>query len=318
MISSESYPIGSSPTMQPEMVWIPEGHFTMGSNRHYPEEAPEHEVWVDGFWIDTHAVTNAEFAQFVDVTGYVTVAERPIDATLYPGANPRLLVPGSAVFNPPRGLCDLGDCLAWWDYLPGACWRHPEGPNSSIVDRQHHPVVHVAYEDAETYARWAGKQLPTEAEWERAARGGLSSAEYCWGNELSPQGRLLANFWQGQFPWENLALDGFRGTAPVGSFPPNGYGLYDMAGNVWEWTFDFYVARHDCSGHFVTENPRGAALEQSFDPLVPGFPRKVLKGGSFLCSQNYSFRYRPAARFPQTVDTSACHIGFRCVQHDTP
>ena len=302
-----------------EMVFIVDGVFTMGSNRHYPEEAPEHEVKVSGFWIDRHAVTNAAFSRFVEATRYVTFAERPIDPALYPGARPELLVPGSAVFKVPRGPIDLRDSLAWWDYVPGACWKHPEGPGSSLVGREQHPVVHVAYEDAEAYARWVKKDLPTEAEWERAARGGLDGAEYCWGNELAPGGRMLANFWQGRFPFENLALDGFEGTAPVGSFPPNGFGIYDMAGNVWEWTRDFYVASHRSAGKSpccIADNPRGPAREHSFDPAVPAFPRKVLKGGSFLCAQNYCFRYRPAARYPQTIDTSTCHIGFRCVQRD--
>ena len=302
---------------QAEMVWIPEGRFTMGSDRHYPEEAPAHEVFVSGFWMDTHPVTNAEFSRFVEATGYVTLAERPVDPALYPGANPELLLPGSAVFSPPRGPIELSNCLAWWQYVPGACWRRPEGPMSTIAERMDHPVVHVAYEDAAAYAAWAGKELPTEAEWERAARGGLDGAEYCWGDEPAPRGRLLANYWQGRFPWENLALDGFEGTSPVGAFPANGFGLYDMAGNVWEWTSDHYVAGHAVTASpSVVHNPRGPERERSFDPLVPGFPRKVLKGGSYLCAENYSFRYRPAARAPQTVDTSACDIGFRCVRRD--
>jgi formylglycine-generating enzyme required for sulfatase activity len=288
----------------------------MGSDRHYPEEAPEHDVYVDGFWMDSTTVTNAQFKRFVEATGYVTLAERPLDPTLYPDAHPELLVPGSAVFRMPEGPTDLRDCFAWWSYVPGADWRHPEGPDSSIFDRSNHPVVHIAYEDAEAYARWAGKDLPTEAEWERAARGGPEGAEYCWGEQLAPEGRLLANFWQGQFPWENLLLDGFERTAPVASFPPNGYGLFDMTGNVWEWTTDYFAARHllvaenPCS---VTTNPRGPEVAQNHEGAFGDFPRKVIKGGSFLCAANYCYRYRPAARFPQTVDTSTCHVGFRCV-----
>ena len=297
------------------MVWIPDGRFVMGSNRHYPEEAPEHEVFVSGFWIDRYPVTNAAFARFVSATAYVTCAERPLDPGLYAGARPELLVPGSAVFRPPARLVDLGDCLAWWTYVPGAFWKCPEGPGSSLAGRERDPVVHVAYEDAEAYARWAGKELPTEAEWERAARGGLRGAEFCWGDEPRPGGREFANYWQGRFPFENSVLDGFEGRSPVGSFPPNGFGLYDMAGNVWEWTQDYYVSRRRpaAAPGGVVHDPKGAPREQSYDPLVPAFPRKVLKGGSFLCAKDQCFRYRPAARLPQTVDTSACHIGFRCV-----
>ncbi|MFO7181395.1 MAG: formylglycine-generating enzyme family protein [Pseudomonadota bacterium] len=304
----------------PTLVWIPEGRFRMGSNRHYPEEAPEHDVEVDGFWMDRYPVTNRDFARFVDATGYVTVAERPVDPRDYPGAAPELLVPGSAVFRKPTGPVNLDDCLSWWTYVPGASWKHPEGPGSTIAGRELHPVVHVAYEDAEAYARWAGKELPTEAEWERAARGRHIGAEFCWGNEATPSGRHLANYWQGPFPWHNSVEDGFEGTSPVGSFPPNDFGLYDMAGNVWEWTSTWFAPHHEhpavaerpCC---VPRNPTGPSREQSVDPRAPRFPRKVLKGGSFLCAANYCFRYRPAARFAQTIDTAACHIGFRCVLH---
>jgi formylglycine-generating enzyme len=300
------------------MAWIPSGTFAMGSDRHYREEAPVHQVAVDGFWIDTHPVTNAKFASFVAGTGYVTIAERPLDPADYPGAVPDLLTPGALVFHKPTSRVDLGDVQNWWAYVPGACWRQPEGPQSTISGREHHPVVHVAYADAEAYAGWAGKSLPTEAEWEVAARGGLKEADYCWGEEFSPGGRMMANTWQGEFPWQNLMLDGYEGTAPVGSFPPNGYGLYDMAGNVWEWTSDWYAARHPAdSGKpcCVPLNPRGPSREGSYDPAQPAIriPRRVVKGGSFLCAPNYCQRYRPAARQPQMLDSAMSHIGFRCV-----
>jgi formylglycine-generating enzyme required for sulfatase activity len=284
----------------------------MGSNRHYADEAPEREVQVEGFFIDECAVTNRDFARFVEETGYVTCAERPLDASRYPGALPELLVPGSAVFKQPASRAGTTDS-SWWEYVPGASWRYPEGPGSTILTRGEHPVVHVAYEDAEAYALFAGKELPTEAEWERAARGGLEAAEFAWGDDALPGGRPAANYWQGEFPWENLELDGFARTAPVDAFPPNGFGLHQMIGNVWEWTADWYVSRHATSGCCGGEKPRVLAREMSLDP-ASGFPRKVLKGGSFLCAKNYCFRYRPAARFPQTIDTSSCHIGFRCVK----
>jgi sulfatase modifying factor 1 len=220
------------------------------------------------------------------------------------------------VFQKPRQRVDLRNHYNWWGYVPGANWRHPEGPVSSLKGRAQHPVVHVAYEDAEAYAKWAGKELPTEAEWEFAARGGLDAAEFTWGNEFTPSGKLMANTWQGEFPWQNLLTDGYEGTAPVGSFPPNGYGLYDMAGNVWEWTTDWYQDHnqipHSCCASF---NPKGGDRERSYDPCVPEIkiPRKVMKGGSFLCAPNYCRRYRPAARMSQPVDTATCHLGFRCI-----
>jgi len=273
-------------------------------------------VSVDGFWMDAHAVTNDEFARFVAATGYVTLAERTPDPADYPGAKPELLVPGSAVFRKPAHRVDLRDPYQWWAYVPGANWRHPFGPDSSIEGLGDHPVVHVAYEDALAYARWAGKDLPTEAEWEFAARGGLDGATYAWGDEFLPGGRFMANTWQGEFPIQNLALDGFEWTAPVGSFPPNGYGLYDMIGNVWEWTRDEYreygAAVRPCC---ASTKPRGGERGASDDPRTPGsrIPRKVIKGGSYLCAPNYCRRYRPAARLAQPVDTSTCHLGFRCV-----
>jgi formylglycine-generating enzyme required for sulfatase activity len=290
----------------------------MGSDKHYREEAPAHRVTVDGFWIDVHAVTNEQFARFVDATGYVTVAERPLDPADFPGAPPQLLQPGALVFRKSAGPVDLRDIRNWWAYVPGACWRRPEGPESTVCGREDHPVVHVAYEDAEAYSRWRGKSLPTEAEWEFAARGGLDGAAYCWGEELNPGGRMMANTWQGAFPYQNVALDGFEGTSPVGAFPANGYGLYDMAGNVWEWTSDWYASRHPADAGkpcCVPDNPRGPRRDGSYDPAQPDIriPRKVVKGGSFLCSPDYCRRYRPAARQPQMVDSAMSHIGFRCV-----
>jgi formylglycine-generating enzyme len=298
------------------MRWIPGGEFRMGADDAYPEEAPVHTVAVGGFWMDRYAVTNAEFAAFVAAGGYGTVAERPLDPTLYPGAKPELLKPGSAVFFMPRGKADDNDIRSRWAYVPGADWRHPEGPGSTIGGRQREPVVHVAYEDAAAYAVWAGKDLPTEAEWEFAARGGLEGATFCWGNEFAPEGRHMANTWQGPFPFRDIGADGFIGRAPVGSFPPNGYGLHDMAGNVWEWTSDWYSGHHSPevdSPCCVPRDPRGGPMALSCDPAQPRIPRKVIKGGSYLCAPNYCRRYRPAARYPQMIDTATCHLGFRCV-----
>lgn len=301
-----------------DAVFIPGGTFTMGSDSHYPEEAPAHPVTVSPFWMDATAVTNADFAAFVAATGYVTLAERPLDPAMYPGADPSLLEPGGLVFRRSRGPVDLRDFHNWWNYLPGASWRHPEGPGSSIAGRLDHPVVQIAFEDAEAYARWAGKELPTEAEWECAARGGLDRAEFAWGDEFAPEGRQMANTWQGEFPWQNLELDGFAGIAPVRSFPPNGHGLHEMTGNVWEWTTDWYRDRHKQPAKkacCVPQNPRGPSIELSYDPCMPKtrIPRKVIKGGSFLCAPNYCRRYRPAARHAQMIDTATCHLGFRCV-----
>lgn len=299
-----------------DMVWIPGGSFMMGSNDHYPEESPVHPVTVDAFWMDQHTVTNAEFSRFVEDTGYVTSAERAPRPEDYPGAKPELLVPASVVFRRTAYKVDLRNHYNWWTYVPGASWRHPQGPGTSLKGLAKHPVVHIAYEDAEAYAIWVGKQLPTEAEWEFAARGGLEAAEFCWGSEFTPDGKQMANTWQGEFPMENLLEDGYEWTAPVGSFPSNGYGLYDMAGNVWEWTTDWYQEHNkitqSCCGNI---NPRGGKREESFDPCSPEIPipRRVMKGGSYLCAPNYCKRYRPAARMPQPVDTSTCHLGFRCI-----
>jgi formylglycine-generating enzyme len=300
------------------MAWVPGGTFTMGSDHHYPEEAPAHAVTVDGFWIDRCAVTNAEFRGFVAATGHVTLAERAPDPARYPGAIPERLVPASSVFVSPRRPVGLQDPYEWWRWVPGASWRHPRGPQSSLKGRDDHPVVHVAWEDVEAFAAWAGKEIPSEAEWERAARGGLEGADYAWGDELTPGGRYLANWWQGDFPLHNERLDGHQYTAPVRSFPPNGFGLFEMIGNVWEWTTDWYRAHGNAPHHpcCTPRNPRGGDEDASVDPrsaeAVP-VPRKVMKGGSHLCAANYCRRYRPAARMAQPVDTSTSHLGFRCI-----
>jgi formylglycine-generating enzyme required for sulfatase activity len=298
-----------------DMVRVPGGTFAMGSDAFYPEERPVHLVEVDGFWIDEHPVTVAQFRRFVKATGYVSVAERAPDPAEYPDADTELLVPGSLVFDPPDHPVDLRQPANWWAYRPGADWRHPEGPASGLHGLDRHPVTHVAPEDAEAYAAWAGKSLPTEAEWEFAARGGLDGATFVWGDEFAPKGRMMANTWQGEFPWQNLLTDGFEGTSPVKSFPPNGYGLFDMAGNVWEWTSDYFTAfegtEHACC---VPRNPRATSPEASLVADQPGahIPRKVIKGGSHLCAPNYCLRYRPAARQSEAIDTSTSHIGFRC------
>jgi sulfatase modifying factor 1 len=307
-------PPGKSPF--DDMVWIPGGPFLMGSNNHYPEEAPAHPVAVSGFWMDRFAVTNAAFQQFVEATGYVTVAERPANPSDYPGAKPELLEPAAVVFRETAGPVDLRNPYNWWTYVRGADWRHPRGPGSTLEGLRNHPVVQVAYEDVAAYATWAGKALPTEAEWECAARGGLDGAEYVWGDEFTPDGTHVCNTWQGEFPWQNLLRDGYKWTAPVGSFPPNGYGLYEMAGNVWEWTTDWYQDHGKIEKACCTiRDPRGGAAEQSYDPRLPHvrIPRKVMKGGSYLCAPNYCRRYRPAARMAQPVDTAICHLGFRCI-----
>src|SRR5215468_8311669 len=300
-----------------DMVWIPGGTFRMGSDKHYAEEAPAHEVTVDAFWIDRTPVTNRQFREFVRATGHVTFAEIAPDAKDYPGALPHMLRAGSLVFAPPKhAVDDMRDWSQWWTFKFGADWRRPYGPRSSLSGLNDHPVVHVAYSDAVAYAKWAGKDLPTEAEWEFAARGGLDGAEFAWGDEFTPGGKEMANTWQGAFPRENMKLDGYERTSPVTAFPPNGYGVYDMIGNVWEWTSDWYSARHEADvQHGIPRNPVGGRKEASYDPARPRarIPRKVLKGGSHLSAPNYSRRYRPAARHAEAVDTSTSHVGFRCV-----
>ena len=305
------------------MVYLPGGTFRMGSDRHYPEEAPAHFAKVDAFWIDRTPVTNRQFRQFVEASGHVTFAEIAPDPKDYPGALPEMLHPASLVFTPPGRAVDLRDFRNWWTFKRDSDWRRPYGADSSIDALDDHPVVHVAFSDVEAYAAWTGKDVPTEAEWEFAARGGLDDTEFAWGDEFTPGGRAMANTWQGAFPNENLKSDGYERTSPVSAFPPNGYGLYDMIGNVWEWTRDWYGAKHEAGAQkpcCAAVNPRGAGESSSYDPGQPEIriPRKVLKGGSHLCAPNYCRRYRPAARHAQPVDTSTSHCGFRLVSHAPP
>jgi sulfatase modifying factor 1 len=342
----------------PGMVWIPAGTTMLGSDVHYPEESPAHAVTVDGFFLDLHPVTNLQFAEFVDATGYRTLAERAPDPADYPGVDPSQLVPASAVFDPPTHPDDLGNAYQWWFSVDGADGRHPEGPDSDLTCKIDHPVTHLAWEDVRAYATWAGKSLPSEAEWEYAARGGLHGAEFAWGSELTPSGRHMANVWQGDFPVVNDMDDGYFWTSPVGAFDANGYGLFDMIGNVWEWTADWWsthrpapisaccaaagapmssapagdarssgvpvspapaggvpVSPAPAGARQAAVNPTGGTELLSVDLMQPiplRKPRKVIKGGSFLCAPNYCQRYRPAARLAQAVDTSTCHLGFRC------
>ncbi len=289
-------------------VLIPAGTYVMGAAGIYPEERPEHTVQIDAFRIDAHEVTNEQFARFVNDTGYVTVAERPTDPADWPEGGEIFAQPGSVTFTPPTMS---NPTRSWWSYTPGANWRHPEGPDSDIVGREHHPVVHVAWEDAQAYAKWAGRALPTEAQFEYAARSAREGQRYAWGgDEVAPEGEYQANTWQGMFPVQNSESDGYRGTAPVGCFPPNDYGVYDLIGNVWEWTADWYAPAHDPGD---TNNPQGPSAERSYDPNNAGFPVKVIKGGSYLCAPNYCKRYRPAARHAQDAGLGTAHIGFRTV-----
>lgn len=307
------------------MVWVPGGTMTMGAELpDYPEESPTRRVTIDGFWIDETPVSVAQFRRFVNATGYVTVAERALDPAVYPMLDPALLVPGSLVFTPTPGPVELLDWRMWWRYIPGASWRRPEGGDSNVGGREYHPVTHVCWEDVAAYAAWTEQELPTEAEWEHAARGGLDGAMYAWGDELTPHGRQLANYWLGEFPWQNLKPEKYRRTTPVRTFPPNGYGLFDMIGNVWEWTADFYRSDHAATtGHACCAppaNPRVDTAEGSYGPDEQGgmhVPRRVIKGGSHLCAENYCRRYRPAARQAQQIETSMSHIGFRCIKRST-
>ncbi|MGY4816882.1 formylglycine-generating enzyme family protein [Pseudomonas chlororaphis subsp. piscium] len=307
----------SSPVAHSDaMVYLPGGTFSMGSENFYPEERPVRIVRVDPFRIDATPVTNRQFAVFVAATGYRTFAEKAPDPADYPGMPAEMAKAGSLVFSAPSQAVDLGNVGQWWQFRFGAWWREPLGEGSSIVGLEDHPVVHIAHEDAQAYAAWAGKALPTEAEWEYAARGGLESREFAWGDSLAPEGAMLANYWQGRFPWENLRHDGWERTSPVGAFPANGHGLFDMIGNVWEWTDDWFglPPTPSAASCCVPANPRGGDEAQSRDPALPGIGRKVLKGGSHLCAPNYCQRYRPAARIPQPIDTTTSHVGFRCVQ----
>lgn len=318
------------------MVWIPAGTFGMGGPPPdnptcrlaksasgkpvcdglmdgFQDAQPSHKVSVNGFWMDATEVTNTQYAAFVRATGYVTVAERRPDPAQFPGVAPALLVPGSLVFTPPRAAVPLDNVAAWWKYVPGASWRHPSGPKSSIQGQEKFPVVQVAYEDAEAYAKWAGKRLPTEAEWERAARGGREGEPYVWGSQLTPGGRWQCNAFQGDFPYRNTAQDGFAGLSPVAHYAPNRYGLYDMAGNVWEWCRDWYRPDYyaQLAAHGLARNPTGPA--DSFDPEEPGVPKRVQRGGSFLCSDQYCARYLLGTRGKGAPDTGSSHVGFRCV-----
>lgn len=286
------------------MVWIPGGSFEMGSDDGPPDERPAHEVELDGFWMDETEVTNREFSEFVDATGYVTVAEKELDPADFPGADPADLVPGALVFLPP----EKGSEVWSWQWVPGAYWRAPEGPGTSIEPIMDHPVTQVAYEDAVAYAEWADKKLPTEAQWEYAAQGG-SRSEFIWGDEMKPAGNEPANIWQGQFPRANDESDGYQATAPVKQFAPNGYGLFDMAGNVWEWCADWYRPGYDTE---TLRNPTGP--DTSYDPDEPELPKRILRGGSFLCAANYCQGYRPTARMKTSPDTGLMHAGFRCIK----
>ncbi len=299
--------------MLTELVALPGGSFRMGSTQFYPEEAPVHSATVAAFAVERHPVTNAQFAEFVADTGYVTVAEQAPDPALYPGAAPQDLVPGSLVFRPTSGPVDLRDWRQWWDWVPGANWRHPFGPDSGIEDRLDHPVVQVAYPDAAAYAHWAGRRLPSEAEWEYAARGGATTT-YAWSDDVAPGGQLMANTWQGRFPYRNDGALGWVGTSPVGTFPANGFGLVDMIGNVWEWTTTQFDAHHRLDGPVESCcGPPGAAWPATSDLAPDPAINQTLKGGSHLCAPEYCLRYRPAARSPQSQDSATTHIGFRCV-----
>jgi formylglycine-generating enzyme required for sulfatase activity len=293
-----------------EMVWVEGGTFMMGSNKAYPDEKSTHKVTIDGFWIDKYEVTNVQFAKFIEETGHVTVAERVPNPDEIVGAPPEMYKPGSAVFTPPAQGSDKKDAR-WWSYIAGANWKHPEGPESSIHGKENYPAVHIAFEDAQSYAKWAGHTLPTEAQFEFAARSKLEGETYAWGGkEVAPEGEFKANTWQGHFPFVNTIEDGYEGIAPVGCFDANSYGAYDLIGNVWEWTGNWYKPSHDDKEEV---NPTGPLSKDSYDPRQGMFPVRVIKGGSFLCAENYCMRYRPSARHAQDTGLGANHIGFRTV-----
>jgi len=304
---------GNSQDAPAGMVWISGGRFWMGTN-HLEDAQPVHQVEVKGFWIDQTDVTNEEFARFVQATGYVTVAERPLDPKEFPDLAPEDLAPGAVVFTSPAAPVSFENPLAWWRFVRGANWRHPNGPNSDLQGKEKYPVVQIAWRDAVAYAKWAGKRLPTEAEWEFASRGGRDRQEYAWGNELRPQGKWMANTFQGHFPDKNTSEDGFAGVAPVASFPPNDFGLYDMSGNVWQWVSDWYRPDYyaQLGREEIAVNPQGPS--DSFDPLEPGVVKRVQKGGSYLCTDQYCERYIAGARGKGDPDTGTNHLGFRCVR----
>ncbi len=320
-VANSAKPPGPGPE---GMVWIPGGEFSMGSDDPtsslcggkdaMPDARPIHRVYVDGFWMDRTEVTNAQFTEFVQATGYVTVAEQPPRAEDFPAAPVENLVPGGVVFTPPATAVPLDNHFQWWSYVPGANWRHPTGPASDLAGREKFPVVHVAYADATAYARWAGKRLPTEAEWEFASRGGTAGQLYAWGNELNPGGQWMANIFEGKFPAKDTGEDGYVGLAPVAQYPANAYGLHDIAGNVWEWTADWYrpdyFAKLDAAG--LARNPQGPA--ESFDPSEPGTKKRVHRGGSYLCTDQYCTRYMVGTRGKGEEDTGTNHLGLRCVQ----
>jgi formylglycine-generating enzyme required for sulfatase activity len=318
-LETASYPLaparsGSSQDGPAGMVWIPGGRFWMGTD-HMEDAQPVHQVEVKGFWMDRTDVTNEEFARFVQSTGYVTIAERPLNPKEFPNLAPEDLAPGSVVFTPPAKPVPLDRPLAWWRFVKGANWRHPEGPGSDVRGKEKYPVVHIAWPDAVSYAKWTGKRLPTEAEWEFASRGGRDRQNYSWGNELNPHGKWMANTFQGHFPDKNNSADGYAGVAPVASFPPNDFGLYDMSGNVWQWVSDWYrpdyyaLLRQEGEIAIDPHGPR-----DSLDPQEPGVPKRVQKGGSFLCTDQYCERYMPGARGKGDPETGTNHLGFRCVR----
>jgi formylglycine-generating enzyme required for sulfatase activity len=311
-----SVPVSPSGPAPEGMVFIPGGEFAMGSDESImgADAKPVHRVVVGAFWMDETEVTNEQFAAFVKATGYVTVAERTPRAEDFPGAPPENLVAGSVVFTPPANAVPLDNHFQWWSYVKGANWRHPEGPQTGVEKRGRYPVVHVAWADAQAYAAWAGKRLPTEAEWEFAARGGLSGKAYTWGDDFKPQGKFMANSFQGRFPHQGRAEDGYALAAPVCSFPKNGFGLCDMAGNVWEWVSDWYRPDYyaTLAAQGVARNPQGPP--DSFDPSEPGVKKRVHKGGSFLCTDQYCSRYMPGGRGKGDPDTGTDHVGFRCVK----